>query len=76
MKTTNTQSHIIKAKTYTVYLAGGLTFTLEVRENGITDMTANWANGEDMELNELSLHPSDITRLAELFALAGFEVNA
>lgn len=69
-------ANIITAKTYTVYLAGGIQFTLEVRTNGITDMRSTWANGEPMGLEELSLHPSDLARLGELFTLAGSEVKA
>ncbi len=67
---------IYTANTYTVLLAGGLTFTVEVRSNGIIDMSAKWANGQAMELEELSLHPLDLVRLGELFTLAGSEVNA
>jgi hypothetical protein len=67
---------IEKAKSYTAYLSGGITFKLEVRENGITDLTAYWANSEPMELDELCLHPEDFARMGELFTLAGSEVNA
>lgn len=75
MKAETQKTYIVKAKTYYAYLAGGIGFTLEVRENGIIDLKPEWANGEKMELDELSLHISDLARLGELFTLAGSEVE-
>jgi hypothetical protein len=68
---------IEKSTTYTAYLEHGITFVLDVRENGIITLSTYWANSERMNLDELSLSwPNDLTRLGELFTLAGVEAKA
>lgn len=67
---------IQKSKSYTAYLSGGTTFRIDVQENGIVDLSGQWANSESMELDELCLRPEDLAVIGELFTLAGQEVNS
>lgn len=61
---------IDKLDTWQVDLSGGITFKA-VKHDGITglDLQVFWANGETMDnIDELTLQPADMQRLADLFA--------
>jgi hypothetical protein len=69
------------AKTYTTFLSGGIVFALTKCESGHSheslSVNVEWANGEDMEtFSELSLNPSDMAKLSDLFRTVAMEVNA
>lgn len=68
------------SKTYTTFLSGGIVFMLtQSMEHPHESIGVNveWANGEDMEtFSELTLNPSDMAKLSDLFRTVAMEVNA
>lgn len=73
-------NHVYIAKTYSTILSGGIVFmvtqSMEHPHESI-GIKVEWANGEEVEtFNELTLNPSDMAKLSDLFRTVAMEVNA
>lgn len=72
------ETTIYKKTTYSVMLGGGIFYHVTKQENSISlAISIDWANGEPLDsIDDFTPTPSDLVKLADLYALVSKEVNA